>query len=275
VLYPHAEVSRVLRERFVLHWASERPVPVVSIDMGDGRVLEGTVTGNSIHYVLDARGRVVDALPGLYGPGAFLRVLGDAERTARRSAALDGPAFATFVAQRHRRALAAVEPMEDAPLDAASVRPTAGDAAALTKSKTIVEQPVLKVLAFETKRDRPEVARRARLADALAGEARLDAHGRALLLRKHAARARAHGVAASDPDRVVALFERSLAEDTALNEHVLHRRLHGWFADARVPFTLEALNARVYAELFLTPASDPWLGLFAPETYAALEPAAR
>jgi hypothetical protein len=243
--------------------------------MGDGRVLEGTVTGNSIHYVLDARGRVVDALPGLYGPGAFLRVLGDAERTARRSAALDDPAFATFVAQRHRRALAAVEPMEDAPLDAASVRPTAGDAAALTKSKTIVEQPVLKVLAFETKRDRPEVARRARLADALAGEARLDAHGRALLLRKHAARARAHGVAASDPDRVVALFERSLAEDTALNEHVLHRRLHGWFADARVPFTLEALNARVYAELFLTPASDPWLGLFAPETYAALEPAAR
>ena len=33
---------------------------------------------------------------------------------------------------------------------------------------------------------------------------------------------------------------------------------------------LEALNDRVYAELFLTPKSDPWLGLVAPNTYTAL-----
>jgi hypothetical protein len=43
-------------------------------------------------------------------------------------------------------------------------------------------------------------------------------------------------------------------------------------ADAPAPLELEPLNARVYAELFLTPASDPWLGLFAPDTYAVLAP---
>ena len=59
---------RELRDRFVLHWASERPVPRLSIDFGDGRRLEGTITGNSVHYVLDSRGRVVDA-PGSTGRG--------------------------------------------------------------------------------------------------------------------------------------------------------------------------------------------------------------
>src|SRR5215510_7278994 len=36
VLYPNAEVASVLREHFVLHWQSVRPVPVVTIDFGDG-----------------------------------------------------------------------------------------------------------------------------------------------------------------------------------------------------------------------------------------------
>ena len=33
---------------------------------------------------------------------------------------------------------------------------------------------------------------------------------------------------------------------------------------------LETFNARVYSELFLTPASDPWLGMSSVETYLAL-----
>jgi len=80
VLYANADVSKALRERFVLHWQSVRPVPKVTIDMGDGRVISRTITGNSIHYVLDAEGRPVDAIPGLYGPKAFLRALGDADQ---------------------------------------------------------------------------------------------------------------------------------------------------------------------------------------------------
>src|SRR5262245_24965907 len=64
-LYPDATVSRLLAERFTLCWHSVRPVPKVTIDFGDGRTLERTLTGNSAHLVLDARGRPVDALPGL------------------------------------------------------------------------------------------------------------------------------------------------------------------------------------------------------------------
>src|SRR5215213_3359074 len=79
VLYSNAEVSSVLRERFVLHWESVRPVPTITIDFGGGRKLERTITGNSIHYILDSQARPIDALPGLYGPQAFLRGLTAAE----------------------------------------------------------------------------------------------------------------------------------------------------------------------------------------------------
>jgi hypothetical protein len=71
ILYPDPAIAKKLREKFVLHWSPERPVPRVTIDFGDGRKLERTVTGNSIHYVLDAGGQVIDALPGMYAPSVF------------------------------------------------------------------------------------------------------------------------------------------------------------------------------------------------------------
>ena len=42
-------------------------------------------------------------------------------------------------------------------------------------------------------------------------------------------------------------------------------------AESKLASDVNALNERVYAELFLTPSSDPWLGLLPPDTYTALE----
>jgi hypothetical protein len=89
-LYPNTEVSKVLRDRFILHWQSVRPVPKVTIDFGDGRKLERTLTGNSIHYVLDASGRPIDAIPGLYGPQAFLRQLQQSESAVKTASTKTG-----------------------------------------------------------------------------------------------------------------------------------------------------------------------------------------
>ena len=74
-LYANKEVSDYLRQNFVLHWKSVRPAPKLTIDMGDGRRLERTITGNSIHYVLAPSGYVLDAIPGLYGPETFMHAL--------------------------------------------------------------------------------------------------------------------------------------------------------------------------------------------------------
>jgi len=83
-LYPAAEVSKRMRENFILHWSSERPAPVVTIDYGDGRKLQRTVTGNSAHYMMTGDGTVVDVLPGLYGAKPFAAWLDDAGDFARR-----------------------------------------------------------------------------------------------------------------------------------------------------------------------------------------------
>jgi len=63
VLYPNSDVSKFLRENYILHWKSVRPAPRVTIDFGDGRKLERTITGNSAHYVLDADTGAVEGEP--------------------------------------------------------------------------------------------------------------------------------------------------------------------------------------------------------------------
>ena len=107
-LYPNTQVSKVLRDRFILHWQSVRPAPKVTIDFGDGRKLERTLTGNSIHYILDAQGRPVEALPGLYGPQAFLQQLEQAEKAVKESSKLSGSQRDNYVRQYYRDRIAAI-----------------------------------------------------------------------------------------------------------------------------------------------------------------------
>ena len=75
ILYPNAGISNYLRQNYILHWQSERPAPKITIDFGDGRKIERTITGNSIHYILDQDGKVVDALSGLNSPSVFLEFI--------------------------------------------------------------------------------------------------------------------------------------------------------------------------------------------------------
>jgi hypothetical protein len=85
LLYPDESVRKLLRERFVLTWKSVRPVPKITIDFGDGRKVERTITGNSVHYVLLPSGQVVDVFPGLYGPKPFFSRLSSALTAAQRA----------------------------------------------------------------------------------------------------------------------------------------------------------------------------------------------
>jgi len=66
-------------------------------------------------------------------------------------------------------------------------------------------------------------------------------------------------------------FQGAIALDTARNEHLLHREIHRWFAEGEAPLDADELTSRVYAELFLTPDEDPWLGLVPADTYSALD----
>jgi hypothetical protein len=265
-LYANAQVSAYLRDHFILHWKSVRPVPKVTIDFGDGRKLERTVTGNSIHYILDSEGRIVDALPGLYGAQAFLASLQQAEQTAKQSSTLASNERGQLLHEYHCARAAALE--SDWSRDLAAIR-SSPSARAEPAANSI--QPATYIqLASAT--DDSTWASMAAL-----HETRLDQSSRALLLGKApaaltAGRLTTSKVAIENPVlRQLRNLERTISEDTVRNEYLFHSKIHEWLAADATAQNLDAFNSKVYAELFLTPDSDPWLGLAQADVCTALE----
>jgi hypothetical protein len=93
VLYQNREIHRILRDSYVLHWSSARPV-------------SHTLANNSIHYILDSRGRLLEPLPGLYGPALFQSALEEGVRAQTNTAAhLDDEQFASWTVGRRKSEL--------------------------------------------------------------------------------------------------------------------------------------------------------------------------
>jgi hypothetical protein len=290
ILYSNAEVSALLREKFILHWQSERPAPKVTIDFGDGRKLERTLTGNSIHYILDADGDPFDALPGLYGPVAFLRQLNGIERVfqdaGNAGAGNLGLAFSAY--QRDRLNKVNLDWLADIERNGGKVpqglvvvrredgRPEALQIASLAMTKMVTEASILRSMtaSAEALGKVTDEAIWKQIALAHLADAELDARSLGLIRRQAQGALRAEG-SVKDTDKTLASLVKKLqmniAMDTVRNEYLLHTRLYAWLIADKGRSDLDALNKRVYEELFLTPASDPWLGLFSPDTYVALD----
>ena len=298
-LYPNAEVSSYLHQHFVLHWQSVRPVPRITIDFGDGRKIQRTITGNSVHYILDSEGEPVDALPGLYGPKAFLRELAQAEQAALACARCPAAQKRTYLAEYHRQCRATLSRQWEEDLAAigqvagpvpfeAAVRPraavpTAFAAGRLAFSKSAIEMPLLKSL--QPGRDLPGPSRRGEVSDKTwasiallhKADSQLDGSAQSLVASKSVTALQASQLATSktlieNPFlRTWRNLQRSVAEDTVRNEFLLHSQVHDWFVQGIAPEDLDGLNRKVYAELFLMPESDPWLGLAPAEAFSALD----
>jgi hypothetical protein len=298
-LYSNTEIAKLLNEKFVLHWKSVRPVPKITIDFGDGRTLERTITGNSAHYVLLADGTVVDCLPGLFGPQAFKSKL---EELLQFTAAMpaDADARKKMLVNLHewqeRRLIEAwqsdLAKVGVSPVDASAKRavmetalgqgvgaaPPADAAAAIARPKSLVEMPSIKTLVGRVPSLEQATSEQVweKIAALHLDEARLDDASRRLIASHRPTAARAGALAITkrkieDPlVRIVRNLEESVALDTVRNEYELHRKLHHWFVEGSAPADVDELNERVYAELFLTPRSDPWLGLLPADAYAAL-----
>lgn len=280
-VYPNAAVNQVLRDRYILHWQSVRPVPKVTVDFGDGRKMERTITGNSIHYVLNADGQVLEALPGLYGAGAFLKHLQRSETLAKTYQKQPANQRSSFLQQYHRDRLMQLQQQWATDLRALGMKPpalrslavsnppNAVEAGRLAMTKAIAESPLVMSIvdiANQNRRaltDITDQAQWTKLAARYGEDAKLDGKSRQLVQRKKATQT------ARELDQVVQSFEGAIALDSIRNEYLLHSQLHSWLSQDATP--LNTLNARVYHELFLTPDSDPWLGLMAPDAFSAIE----
>jgi hypothetical protein len=280
VLYSNAAVSSSLRDRFILHWESVRSAPVITIDFGDGRKLQRTITGNSIHYVLDSDGKLIDALPGLYGPGAFMRGLNEALTVFKQMSSDPENRLVTLATYyRTRINKISVDWLNDAtkiglkqPLDIAVERNENGEALSilpLAVSKAMTERTMLRAMtagADSLGRITDETAW-TKIAALHKGDSTLDERSIGLIKRQ----TRLFTDSAKVFDTLLQRFQDSIAMDTVRNEYRMHTKLYASLTADRGRSDVKAFNEKVYAELFITPRSDPWLGLLQPDVYTGLE----
>jgi hypothetical protein len=288
-LYPNRRIAKMLDENFILHWVTERPVPKITVDFGDGRSIVRTITGNSIHWVLDSKGRPIDGIPGLYGPRAFEDLLARDLPVAKKAGALDDAEYSTAVTAFHEgewhrvlddfrkdlestgvphdQAKVAMLPRvaSGGPGSGLGLAPPAIWAEEMTMTKAEMERPLVRAvqpslavvgLPFDT-------APLQAMAQKHLEESRLDDASKQLIAAQHPRAwqsADLHALTAGELAYRESEFERTMAEEGVRNEYALHSAIHAWMAStAQLDFA--TLDARVYKVLFATPKEDPWLGL--------------
>ncbi|HUQ05340.1 MAG TPA: hypothetical protein VM261_22715 [Kofleriaceae bacterium] len=287
-LYPDAAVAKLLREEFVLHVSSERDVPRITVDYGDGRTLQSTITGNSAHYILDAEGRPLDVLPGLYSPQVFRQELG---ATLAMYGAIKGTVGrerdAALLAYHQAAAQGAMERWQQMPLaqgdngkirwlskDEIGKRRVAAAVAAqrVTVSKAMVEVPMMRTVDLGV--DPGTIPDDTGLWVDIYNEM-WKAKGRRVL--DNNARALVDSMLTVDRDaraRILVGLEKTIAADTAINESRLRPQIRAYFVQqlaggAAAPGFAE-LNTWVYANVFHAPATDQWMGLLPTDTFTGL-----
>ena len=304
VIYANEEISSYLRSNFVLHWESVRRVPTVRVEFENGRTLTTTASGNSIHYVLNSEGSLLDAIPGLYGAQPFgdalrraaelfdeIEELSPPDQLARvrryhveRIEALSAQRTVDFgragLNATERRSLlneASVtatrinQPMALGPNDPVEIdtevfakAPPLSNNFA-TAGKDSVESGITLTLT-------PTIARRLpalnpfwlRVSRSSESVVRLDERSNDLL-RTHISTP----VDGRATTRVRRRLEQNLAIDTTRNEYVLHMAIHHFMKLKPAP-PLDAFTRHVYAHLFDAPLHDPWSGLLDRDTYNGL-----
>ncbi len=276
ILYSNASVSKYLRDNYILHWRSVRPAPRITIDFGDGRKIERTVTGNSIHYIIDADGRIIDALAGLYGPTAFADYLKKSRDVLIATASLSA-------AEKNRSLLAfrkanfdEIKNNRDAAIANAGVtfsEPKNTTAAlpvmerAMSKAIVVDEVSLLRVY-DDFSRFEPQIDLGAwnKLAKVYSPAGGVDPSSNAFIRRQN----RNTGLTEAEFAGLFAKLENFIALDTTRNDFLFHTKLYEWL-NSRQPQNLEGFNSQVYDILFKTPDYDKWLGLYSSDVYTALD----
>jgi hypothetical protein len=277
VLYANREVSDYLRSNYILHWKSVRNAPRITIDFGDGRKIERTITGNSIHYVLDAEGRIIDGIPGLYTPSTFLGYV-------RRAHDANAETLGKSVKERQKgllefrqKSFNEIKKNRTAAIEKAGVTLTetrTGSLAilaapmAVAKMVVVDEYSILRVYDDFAKFE-PSIKFDDwdKLAKVYAPDAGLDEQTVAMIGRQVATT----GLTADELKSMFAKLTSYASLDTTRNDFLFHTKIYEWLNRQRTVEDVEGFNALVYDKLFQTPNTDKWLGLYSSDVYTALD----
>lgn len=274
LLYANKNISGYLRENFVLHWRSVRPAPRITVDFGDGRKIERTVTGNSIHYILADDGRVIDALPGLYSPRAFKLYLEQAhdvfrrvDKLGKREKLLALAAFRKGAADHLMATRKKAFELSDVKLVDSQTGTDALSIAPIAIAKMVTEVTLLRVYDPQAQYI-PSIALDdwRLLAERYEPNAEIDESSKAMIRRQN------RGLSERELSALFAKLNEYVSLDTTRNDFLYRTQIYTLLdPSGQLGGDLEQLNSIVYARVFKTPESDEWLGLYSADVYTALD----
>ena len=102
MLFSDVRIAQIASEGFEPVWQSVRPVPIVTIDFGEGRKIKRTLHGYIATYVCTPSGKVIDVLPGLYTAEVYVQRL-LALYFEAQSAPKSDKEFATWFAEQQKK----------------------------------------------------------------------------------------------------------------------------------------------------------------------------
>src|SRR5215468_4203592 len=255
-LYPSADLNQLLKESFILHWESVRPAPKVTIDFGDGRKLVRTITGNSIHCVLDGDGNIVDALPGLYSAQVFaseLRLSADAAQEATARGSHDYTAHLKSTQSRLLQSWATDLAAIHAPL------PANADLSEKDLELRTSDQRWQKIAQLPSN----PVSFDFQVSEVIRTKFPLAPTAAPLAMTK--------SVVETPMLREMRNLSNNVALDTVRNNYMLRTKILNFLNSNGRSLSLAAVNNWVYDNIFLTPGQDPWLGLAPPDVFSAID----
>lgn len=276
LLYTDERVQEIMREEYVLCWGSERPVPQVTIDFGDGRQIKTTITGNSIHYILDTLGQPIDGIPGMNSPEYFSDQLQQAKNLFLEMESLEGSMKSDLIQKYHEEQAEQIAMWGMSSWIQVGMAPAPVEEIGLvlpefrTTSKGLYELPILALLDPWTYEMNLPMLNQERWIALARNDKRIPSFGRNaldLIKLKNPGKYR-------NAEKWTILLDNvssNVGIETVRNIASMKYVLHTWFADPAQDKDLEVFNERVYSELFATPASDPWLGFMSSEAYSALD----
>jgi hypothetical protein len=231
VTLSNPEVIKFLSNEVIPYWESVGPVPKVTIELADGRVIKRTLGGNVVTYLLSPGGDVYDAFPGVYTPEDYL---------AELHKTIDAIKSESNLIAWHRKELDAAAKTEET---------------RMTMSKAVVESPLLNALGKgrnpqSVVKDSATVFQdyTARLQD-ISKQAATVGQLRSTIL---------NNTQSNDPAEI----GRAAVEiDSANNLKLIRPAVHLLFSSYQKLPSLQQCRDQVYEDILHVPIHDPYLGL--------------
>lgn len=221
-MFSQKPVADFINQSFEPVWESVRPVPIVRIDFGDGKMLTRTLHGNILTSICTPDGLVVDALPGIYQESEYRQQLAWLCAVAKNAQAAPAARRDLLVRAYHRGQVEGLKKGRTPQQIAALKR-----IAAITKAK--IETPVelallpVSIAPVPAERSKPEAKPAATATEDVAGW-------------------------------------KELAEDTQLNERTRRLQIHALLLRSGL-VRPQQVTRPIYKDVLHADLDDPYLGL--------------